>query len=99
MATYQILYWKHIPAQVKAFDEGSRRPQSRQLPPEFQHEIDREAMRLGLTGTDEYLSQWHWSPKMERPGPAQEVLERVLGEIVSEWNLPAEAELDVADPS
>ncbi len=84
MAKYQILYWKDIPAQVKAFD-GSR-PVSRQLPPSYQIEIDRIAMVDGLAGSDDYLNQWHWSPKLERDGTAQEVLESVVRELLSEWD-------------
>ena len=39
MAKYQILYWKEIPAQVKAYD--GVRAVSRQLPERYQLEIDR----------------------------------------------------------
>jgi len=55
MAKYQILYWKDIPAQIKAFD--GTRAVSRQLPERYQLEIDRLAMELGLAGGDEYLNQ------------------------------------------
>jgi hypothetical protein len=55
MAKYQILYWKNIPAQVKAF--GGARAISRQLPEPYQLEIDRVAMEEGLSGSDEYLDQ------------------------------------------
>ena len=51
MAKYQVLYWKHIPAQVKVFAEGTR-PLARPMPERFQEEIDRIAMREGLAGTD-----------------------------------------------
>ena len=66
MAKYQILYWKDIPAQIKAFD--GTRAVSRQLPERYQLEIDRLAMELGLAGGDEYLNQWHWTAKLDRPG-------------------------------
>ncbi|MBM3802998.1 MAG: hypothetical protein FJW26_11915 [Acidimicrobiia bacterium] len=84
MAKYQILYWKEIPAQVKAFDGA--RPVSRQLPERYQVEIDRLAMEQGLAGTDAYLNQWHWTSKLERPGSAAEVLESVCQEILAEWD-------------
>lgn len=82
MAKYQILYWKDIPAQVKAYD-GSRAV-SRQLPERYQLEIDRVAMEEGLSGTDEYLNQWHWSPKLDHPGTAAEVLESVSQQLMWE---------------
>ena len=84
MAVYQILYWREIPAQVKAFDGG--RAISRQLPERYQHEIDRLAMELGLAGGDEYLNQWHWTAKLDRPGTAAEVLESVSQELIAEWD-------------
>jgi Virulence factor len=79
MALYQILYWRDIPAQIKIF-EGSK-PVSHILPDSFQQAIDRVAMAEGLIGSDEYLNEWHWSPKMERPGTTGEVLEALLLEI------------------
>ena len=82
MAQYQILYWRDIPAQIKAF-EGSK-PVSRPLPDSFQQAIDRVAMAEGLIGTDEYLNEWHWSPKMERSGTAEEILDALLQEIEKE---------------
>ena len=84
MAKYQILYWKDIPAQVKAFD--GTRAVSRQLPERFQLEIDRLAMELGLAGGDEYLNQWHWTAKLDRQGTAAEVLESISQELISEWD-------------
>ena len=82
MAQYQILYWRDIPAQIKVF-EGSK-PVSRPLPDSFQQAIDRVAMVEGLIGSDEYLNEWHWSSKMERPGTAGEVLEALLQEMEKE---------------
>ena len=81
MAFYQILYWRDIPAQIKVSEPG-RRPLSRTLPDRFQQEIDRVAMREGLHGTDDYLNQWHWTEKKEVPGPAAEVAETILRELL-----------------
>ena len=85
MAIYQVLYWKDIPAQVKVFEEG-RRPVSRPLPAYFQEEIDRVAMEEGLAGTDDYLNQWQWSAKQERPGSAQQVLDALVSELEQQWS-------------
>lgn len=98
MAVYQVLYWRNIPAQVRVYggrgggrdrsgggDHGrGRRPLSRQMPDWFQQEIDRVAMRDGLTGTDAYLDEWHWSEKQEWTGEEAEseaVAEAVLKQL------------------
>ena len=44
---------------MKAFDDDGQSV-SRQLDPWFQQEIDRQAMALGLVGSDAYLEHWHW---------------------------------------
>ncbi len=79
MATYQILYWKDIPAKVKVF--RGRRPVSGLMPDRFQQEIDRVAMKEGLAGTDAYLDQWQWTEKRERDGDVEEVIEALLREL------------------
>ncbi len=84
MARYQILYWQDIPAQLRAFDD--RKPINRPLPPVFQEEIDRLAMEEGLFGTDDYLEQWRWSEKRERPGTAAEVLDALEREIREQFD-------------
>lgn len=90
MAVYQVLYWRDIPAQVRVYGGGSgdrrggRRPHSRQMPDWFQQEIDRVAMRDGLTGTDAYLDEWHWSEKQDWPGEeteAEAVAEALLKQL------------------
>jgi hypothetical protein len=80
VARFQILRWQEIPSVVKAFDEDGTSA-SQQLPDWYQQEIDREAMKQGLTGSDAYLEQWNWSESEERPGTAAEVLDAVVAEI------------------
>jgi hypothetical protein len=86
MAMYQVLYWKHVPAQVKVFEDG-KRPLSRQMPDRFQIEIDRIAMKDGLSGNDDYLDQWRWTPKRERAGTAEEVADALLRELEQQARL------------
>ena len=86
MARYQVLYWKHIPAQVKVSEEGNR-PISRPMPDRFQVEIDRVAMQEGLAGSDAYLEHWKWTPKLDRPGTAGEVADAVIRELEQEFKL------------
>ncbi len=80
MATYQILYWHGIPAQVRARGEGRERA-SAPLPDRFMQAIDAAAMAAGLTGSDEYTDAFEWSEPKEREGDAQAVATMVATEI------------------
>ena len=84
MAKYQVMSWKHIPSQVKAWDTGGE--VKRMLPDRFQVAIDAYAMNDGSTDMDAYLEGWAWGPVEERDGTAAEVLDEVV------------AELDAANP-
>jgi hypothetical protein len=84
MARYRILSWRGIPAQLKVFRENGR-PMSVALDGWFVTEIDRVAMREGLTGTDEYLEHFEWSADFERPGSPDEVAHEVVAELEEEW--------------
>jgi hypothetical protein len=80
MARFQILYWQDVPSVLKAFDDDGGEVK-RQLPDWYQQEIDQRAMVQGLTGSDEYLEQWHWGDIDERPGTPDEVLDTVEREL------------------
>ena len=84
MARYQVLRWQEIPSVVKAFDDDGQSV-SRQLDPWFQQEIDRQAMALGLVGSDEYLEQWAWDEPLERDGGVDETLDAVERELEEEF--------------
>ncbi|MEO6795875.1 MAG: virulence factor [Candidatus Dormibacter sp.] len=84
MTRYQVMYWKHIPAHIKAWDADSE--VKRLLPDRFQAAIDAYAMKDGSTDMDAYLEAWHWSDEQERPGKAAEVADALV------------AELDAANP-
>jgi cvfA/B/C family virulence factor len=79
LAKYQVMYWKHIPAQVKAWDDAGEA--KRMLPDRFQAAIDAYAMKDGSTGMDAYLEAWAWSGPEERPGSAAEVADAVVREL------------------
>jgi cvfA/B/C family virulence factor len=79
VAHYQVMFWKHIPSQVKAWDE--RGEVKRMLPDRFQVAIDAYAMKDGSTDMDAYLDGWHWGPVEERAGAAQDVLDAVVSEL------------------
>lgn len=78
MAKYQVMFWKHIPAQVKAWDDNGE--VKRLLPDRFQAAIDAYAMKDGSTEMDAYLEAWRWSDVQERPGSAPEIAEALVKE-------------------
>jgi hypothetical protein len=79
MTTIQIVYWRDIPAQVKVKAGPTRA--TRQLSERFQEAIDQAAMRAGLSGTDDYLSQWHSADQPERDGEPEAVAEALAAEL------------------
>jgi Virulence factor len=84
MANYQVMFWKHIPSQVKAW-EGETQVK-RMMPDRFQVAIDAFSMREGSTDMDAYLDGWSWGPVEDRSGTPEEVIAAVI------------AELDAANP-
>jgi hypothetical protein len=81
MANYQVMSWKHIPSQVKAW-AGEDQVKS-MMPDYFQAAIDAYAMRDGSTDMDAYLDGWKWGPVEEREGPPAEVLTAVVDELTA----------------
>jgi Virulence factor len=81
MAKYQVMFWKHIPSQVKAWDGESEA--KRMLPDYFQAAIDAYAMKDGSTDMDAYLEGWKWGPVEERAGDPQEIIALVVEELTA----------------
>jgi hypothetical protein len=81
MAHYQVMYWKHIPSQVKAW-EGQAQVK-RMLPDYFQAAIDAYAMKDGSTDADAYLDGWRWGQVEERAGSPDAVLRAVIDELTA----------------
>ncbi len=84
MTSYQIVYWRDIPAQVKVGTGRSR--VGRQMSLRFQEAIDRAAMRSGLFNTDDYLQQWRTSAPEAREGDAEAVADAVAAEIEAAYD-------------
>jgi hypothetical protein len=81
VASFQVLYWKHIPSQVMAWEgEGKAK---RMLPDYFQAAIDAYAMKDGSTEMDAYLEGWRRGPVEERAGTPNEVLNAVVEELTA----------------
>ena len=81
MAQYQVLFWKHIPSQVMAW-EGEAKAK-RMLPDYFQAAIDAYAMKDGSTDMDAYLDGWRWGPVEERAGAPQEIIAVLVEELTA----------------
>jgi hypothetical protein len=81
VASYQVMFWKHIASQVKAW-AGEDQVKS-MMPDYFQAAIDAYAMRDGSTDMDAYLDGWKWGPVEERDGTPAEVLAAVVEELTA----------------
>ena len=79
MAKYQVMFWKHIPAQVKTWDE--RGEVKRMMPDRFQAAIDAFAMKDGSTEMGAYLDGWRWADAQERSGSAEDVANTLVKEL------------------
>jgi uncharacterized protein YfaP (DUF2135 family) len=81
MASYQVMYWKHIPSQVKAWEGGDE--VKRMLPDYFQAAIDAYAMKDGSTDMDAYLDGWRWGEIEQRSGSPEVVMNAVIDELTA----------------
>jgi hypothetical protein len=81
MANYQVMFWKHIPSQVKAW--AGEDQVKIMMPDYFQAAIDAYAMRDGSTDMDAYLDGWKWGPVEERDGTPAEVLTAMVEELTA----------------
>jgi hypothetical protein len=78
--TYQIVYWRDIPAQVRL--RSGRERISRALSPRFQEGIDVAAMLGRATTTDDYLEEWRSSDWLTGEGDPD--LERYADDLVNQ---------------
>jgi hypothetical protein len=56
-----------------------------ELAPRFQEAIDEAAMRLGDTGTDDYLAGWDRTEWTAANGTPTEVVDRVAAGLDADW--------------
>jgi hypothetical protein len=91
MAKYQVLYWRHIPLGVKAWDmDGTVREN---LPPRFQEAVDKASLQAsGQTSGPAFTTMFRWSKEAEKDGSAAEVVKSVVGELEAQW--PTEIPLE-----
>jgi len=81
MASYQVMFWKHIPSQVRAWQGDAE--VKRMLPDYFQAAIDAYAMKDGSTDMDAYLEGWRRGPIEERAGTPEEVVTALVSELTA----------------
>ena len=86
MTEYQLTSWRDLPSLVVARDGENvvKTP----LAPRFQESIDEAAMRLGDTGSDDYLAGWDRGAWTTAEGSPTEVTDRVVADLEEQW--PAE---------
>ena len=83
MADYQVTCWRDLPSLVVARDgeQVTKTP----LAPRFQEAIDEAAMRLGDTGSDDYLAGWTRGEWTTADGSTTDVAERVAAQLEEQW--------------
>jgi methanogenic corrinoid protein MtbC1 len=79
----QILYWRDLPSQVKAWDDHEE--VKLDLPTRFISRIDAAAHELGLTAGDDYMAQFQWGEEEERPGIPGEVAAALRQELETKY--------------
>jgi hypothetical protein len=84
MAEYQVTSWRDIPSLVTARQGDDVRKV--QLSSRLQEAIDEAAMRLGDTGSDDYLAGWTRSEWVPGEGDHSELAESVSKRLESEWS-------------
>ena len=86
MADYQVTCWRDLPSLVVARDgeQVTKTP----LATRFQEAIDEAAMRLGDTGSDDYLAGWTRGEWTTADGSTTDVAERVAAQL-EEQGTPA----------
>ena len=84
MPEVTIVYWRDIPAQVIV--GRGRKGAKRQLAERFEQAIDRAAMKSGLAGTDDYLSEWRKVQTSTIEGDAVAIAEAEAERLEAEYD-------------
>ena len=79
-----MTYWRDLPSlvTVRDGDDVTKSP----LAARFQEAIDEAAMRLGDTGSDDYLAGWTRGLWTDAEGGAAEVADRVVADLEQQWS-------------
>ena len=84
MPEVTVVYWRDIPAQVIV--GRGRKGAKRQLAERFEQAIDRAAMKSGLAGTDDYLSEWRKVQTATIEGDAVAIAEAEAERLEAEYD-------------
>ncbi len=84
MTELVIVYWRDIPAQI-IIGRG-RKAVKRPLSERFEKAIDRAAMKSGMAGTDDYLSEWRKAEPVHVDGEAENVANEWVAKLESEYS-------------
>ncbi len=78
-----MTYWRELPSLVVARDGGdvTKSP----LAARFQAAIDEAAMRLGDTGSEDYLAGWTRGSWTAAEGSPVDVTEHVVADLERQW--------------
>lgn len=79
MAQLIIKYWRDMPAMVTV--KAGRKQAKRPLPERFEKAIDAAAMRGGMDGTDDYLSEWRNGDPLPVEGDLESEADKALADI------------------
>jgi hypothetical protein len=83
MTAIQVVYWRDIPAQVKA--RSGRARAAKPLADRFQESIDAAAMRAGASQSDAYLAEWRTVDRGERECDPASLVEALVAELESAY--------------
>jgi hypothetical protein len=83
MAEYQITSWRELPSMVTAREDDD--VAKVQLASRFQEAIDEAAMRLGDTGSDDYLAGWVRGDWIAGDGKPADLAGTVAASLEAEW--------------
>jgi hypothetical protein len=82
--SYQVVYWREIPAQIKL--RLGRQRLARPLSDRFQRAIDAAAMRAGLSNSDVYLAEWRADDWQTREGELGAVADALVAELEAQYD-------------
>lgn len=84
MSDLVVVYWRDIPAQVKA--GSGRRTVRRELSARFIEAIDAAAMRSGARDSDAYLAEWRTVASGAAGEDAEAAVAAKCAVLEAEWN-------------
>ncbi len=84
MAQLTIVYWRDIPAQITV--KKGRSTAKRELESRFAEAIDMAAMRVGMAGTDDYLSEWRRADPIEVSDDLETEADKAVAELEANYD-------------